>query len=142
MNVITFYIVRHGETLLNILGKLQGWSDSPLTAQGKKEAELQAAGLQNTNFLSAYSSDSGRAVDTANIILSINRSKSITLKQDARLREWCFGSLEAASNQDFIKILSDEFGTGFSMTELNSHLLKISNIIVSCLLYTSDAADD
>ena len=130
MNVITFYIVRHGETLLNILGKLQGWSDSPLTAQGKKEAELQAAGLQNTNFLSAYSSDSGRAVDTANIILSINRSKSITLKQDARLREWCFGSLEAASNQDFIKILSDEFGTGFSMTELNSHLLKISNIIV------------
>ncbi len=130
MNVVTFYIVRHGETLLNILGKLQGWSDSPLTTKGKREAESQAAGLQNINFLSAYSSDSGRAVDTANIILSMNRSKRITLKQDARLREWCFGSLEATSNQDFIKILSAEFGTGFSMTELNSHLLEIPNIVI------------
>lgn len=130
MNIVTFYIARHGETLLNTLGKLQGWSDSPLTAQGKKEATLQAVRLQNTNFLSAYSSDSGRAVETANIILSMNRSKRITLRQDARLREWCFGSLEATSNQDFIKILSEEFGTGFSMTELNSHLLEIPNIIV------------
>lgn len=130
MNVVTFYIARHGETLLNILGKLQGWSDSPLTAKGIKEAELQATGLQNIDFLSAYSSDSGRAVDTANIILSMNRSRRIILKRDARLREWCFGSLEATSNQDFIKILSDEFGTGFSMTELNSHLLEIPNIVV------------
>lgn len=130
MNVVTFYIARHGETLLNILGKLQGWSDSPLTARGKKEAELQAAGLQNINFLSAYSSDSGRAVDTANIILSMNRSRGITLKRDARLREWCFGSLEATSNQNFIKILSEEFRTDFSMTELNSHLLEIPNIVV------------
>lgn len=130
MNAVTFYIARHGETLLNILGKLQGWSDSPLTTQGKKEAELQAIGLQNTNFLFAYSSDSGRAVNTANIILSMNRSRSIELRQDARLREWCFGSLEATSNQDFIKILSDEFGVGFSMAELNSHLLKIPDVIV------------
>ena len=28
---VTFYIVRHGETLLNSLNRAQGWSDSPLT---------------------------------------------------------------------------------------------------------------
>lgn len=129
MNIVTFYITRHGETLLNILGKLQGWSDSPLTAQGVKDAQSQAIGLQDTNFLSVYSSDSGRAVETANIILSMNKSKDITLKQDVRLREWCFGNLEATPNRELIKILSTELGTGFSIAELNSHLPQIPNII-------------
>ncbi|MDR1877109.1 MAG: phosphoglycerate mutase family protein [Flavobacteriaceae bacterium] len=30
---ITFYIVRHGKTILNTLGRVQGWSDSPLTQE-------------------------------------------------------------------------------------------------------------
>lgn len=129
MSIVTFYIARHGETLLNILGKLQGWSDSPLTAQGIKDAQLQAIGLQNIDFISAYSSDSGRAIETANIILSMSRSRNKTLKQDVRLREWCFGSLEATPNRELMKILSNELGIGFSMAELNSHLSQIPNII-------------
>lgn len=32
------YLVRHGETLFNIQGKIQGWSDSPLTERGIKQA--------------------------------------------------------------------------------------------------------
>ena len=38
-NMITFYIVRHGQTLLNQLDRAQGWADSPLTASGKQAAK-------------------------------------------------------------------------------------------------------
>ena len=38
MKKITFYYVRHGQTLFNILGRLQGWCDSPLTEKGIADA--------------------------------------------------------------------------------------------------------
>ncbi len=36
--MVGFYIVRHGQTLLNSLDRAQGWSDSPLTDAGKQTA--------------------------------------------------------------------------------------------------------
>lgn len=33
------YIIRHGQTLFNLLDKVQGASDSPLTELGIKQAE-------------------------------------------------------------------------------------------------------
>ena len=30
----TFYMVRHGQTMFNVRGVCQGWSDSPLTEEG------------------------------------------------------------------------------------------------------------
>lgn len=35
----TLYLMRHGETLFNQLGKIEGWSDSPLTENGIKQAK-------------------------------------------------------------------------------------------------------
>ena len=57
-----FYVVRHGQTLFNVLQKVQGWCDSPLTEQGVAVARKLGAGLAATPFSAAYSSDSGRAV--------------------------------------------------------------------------------
>lgn len=34
MKTLTIDFVRHGQTLFNILNKLQGWADSPLTEAG------------------------------------------------------------------------------------------------------------
>lgn len=31
------YIMRHGQTLFNVRGKIQGWCDSPLTEEGKNK---------------------------------------------------------------------------------------------------------
>ena len=33
------YLVRHGETLFNVQGKIQGWSDLPLTQRDIKQAQ-------------------------------------------------------------------------------------------------------
>ena len=34
------YMMRHGQTLFNVLHKIQGGSDSPLTAKGIRQAEI------------------------------------------------------------------------------------------------------
>ena len=36
---ITFYLVRHGETIFNVQERMQGFSDSPLTEKGIEVAE-------------------------------------------------------------------------------------------------------
>ena len=30
------YIIRHGKTMFNTIGRAQGWSDTPLTAEGER----------------------------------------------------------------------------------------------------------
>jgi len=84
--------------------KVQGWSDTPLTPRGIKIARLLGKGLKNIDFVAAYSSDSGRAVETAEIILNESGNKQIKLYRDKRLREWGFGSLEGESNKNFLNI--------------------------------------
>ncbi|MDO5622584.1 MAG: histidine phosphatase family protein [Paracoccus sp. (in: a-proteobacteria)] len=62
------YLLRHGETEWNRQGRLQGRLDSPLTVQGRKQAEQQAATLAGITA-PGYASPQGRAQDTARIIL-------------------------------------------------------------------------
>lgn len=49
MSKVKLYIARHGKTMFNTIGRVQGWSDSPLTPFVKKNRELgvglKAAGI-------------------------------------------------------------------------------------------------
>ncbi|MFC3932093.1 histidine phosphatase family protein [Streptococcus dentapri] len=90
------FIARHGKTMFNTIGRAQGWSDTPLTQEGERGIEelglgLKAAGL---HFVAAYSSDSGRTLQTMEIILRELAQENIPYKRDKRIREWCFGSLD------------------------------------------------
>ena len=40
------YVIRHGETLLNYKGVLQGWLDVSLNEKGKEEARKTGEGLK------------------------------------------------------------------------------------------------
>lgn len=40
------YLVRHGKTVFNKVGRLQGWSDSPLLPEGKEVARALGRALQ------------------------------------------------------------------------------------------------
>ena len=113
-----FYITRHGETLFNVLQRSQGWCDTPLTQKGTADIRILANGLRNINFIFVYSSDSGRAVETARLILDANQYP-VELNQDSRLREWCFGSLEGIPNKEFTQAILQELGVGIGMKELN-----------------------
>lgn len=96
------YIVRHGKTMFNAIGRTQGWSDTPLTRDGSKAIHYLGLGLKDEHFVTAYSSDSGRAIQTARLILGENAGgRQVDYFVDQRIREWCFGSLEGGYNGEF-----------------------------------------
>lgn len=90
---VTFYVTRHGKTLFNTAHRVQGWSDTPLTAPGVEVAEQLGRGLKGIPFIAAYSSDAGRARQTAKIALT-SAGQTLPVTEDQRLRETFFGSFE------------------------------------------------
>ena len=92
------YLVRHGQTELNVQNILQGWHDSPLTARGREQALATRAAFEarGISFDHAYSSPLGRARHTTELI--VGEGRSIELVDD--LREWHLGSLEGTSNRE------------------------------------------
>ena len=124
----TFYVVRHGETLLNSIGRAHGWSDSPLTDNGKRTAAELGAELNGIIFNAAYTSDMIRAEQTAKLILSMSGNDNIEIQKDIRLREWCLGSMEAEHNSLFIQTVSDWLGVS-SFAELNKRLSDVARAI-------------
>lgn len=124
-----FYIVRHGQTLLNSLGRAQGWSDSPLTGSGEQEARSLGKKLSSVIFNAAYTSDTKRAFQTANIILEESGQSGIKICQDSRLREWCLGIMEAEKNPVFIKSVAEWMGGVSSFLEMNKRLPEVAQAI-------------
>ncbi|MHC5216420.1 histidine phosphatase family protein [Enterococcus sp. LJL128] len=100
---ITVYFTRHGKTMLNTTGKSQGWSDAPLTPAGIEVAENVGNGIGNSiQFDKVYTSDSGRAIETAELILD-NAGQKTGIIKDKRLREFNFGTFEATPGEKSIE---------------------------------------
>ncbi|MDF7668976.1 histidine phosphatase family protein [Lactobacillus sp. ESL0703] len=89
------YLMRHSQTLFNQLHRIQGWSDSPLTKQGIKDAQEVGRYFkdQQITFDHAYSSTQERACDT---LENITDQPYTRLKG---LKEWNFGVFEGQSEQ-------------------------------------------
>ena len=103
MRKVKLYIARHGKTMFNTIGRVQGWSDSPLTPFGEEGIRELGVGLKAAGipFKSAYSSDSGRTIQTMDIILRETGLETIPYKRDKRIREWCFGSFDGGYDGEF-----------------------------------------
>jgi broad specificity phosphatase PhoE len=91
---MTLYVIRHGETIWNVAGRVQGQKDSPLTERGRRQAEtvgqLLALTLGATgSSLRAYVSPLGRARATAGIIA---RFVELDQLDEPRLAEVGMGS--------------------------------------------------
>ncbi|QUW24733.1 histidine phosphatase family protein [Bacillus cereus] len=93
-NVVTLYVTRHGKTILNTNHRAQGWADSPLVEKGVEVATNLGTGLKDIHFMNAYSSDSGRAIETANLVLKYSEQSKLKLEQSKKLRELNFGIFE------------------------------------------------
>lgn len=87
------YIVRHGETALNIQGFMQGRLDEPLNKNGRDLAILTGQALEGMHFDHCISSPLNRAVETAQIILR-ESGNDIPITLDERILEMNFGDLE------------------------------------------------
>lgn len=83
--------MRHGQTMFNLLKKIQGFSDAPLTPFGIEQAKMAGEYFKERGitFDKAYSSTSERASDT---LEQITDMPYVRLKG---LKEWNFGLYEA-----------------------------------------------
>ncbi len=88
------FLVRHGESKWNVLKKIQGQQDVPLTDRGKSQAYQIGDRLLSEKIDSIYSSDLKRAYDTATII---GKKLQIDVNPMTELREINFGQWEGAS---------------------------------------------
>ena len=91
-----FIFVRHGKTHFNEINLTQGWCDSPLSKAGIRQVENISKQLEQYQIDKAYTSPLGRAVQTANIILS---KKGIEPIYEERFKEVNFGILEGISTE-------------------------------------------
>lgn len=88
---LKFYFIRHGRTVWNEQGLLQGFGDSPLTEQGVQGAQKAGLALADVPFVAAYSSLLQRTISTAEHIIG---ARDIPLFQHQGLNEQFFGSWE------------------------------------------------
>lgn len=82
-------MLRHGETLWNREGKMQGHADVELSEHGREQAREVAAELAQYAFDAVWSSPLSRAVETARTVASV---QGLDVHVDARLGEINMGS--------------------------------------------------
>ena len=111
MTSSTIFLVRHGETEWNRTRRYQGWSDSPLTDQGR--AQARAIGhlfctLPEARSADLLASPLGRARHTAEIIRDC-LGQTEPVRFDDRLRELSFGSWDGFTRADIAALMPGAF---------------------------------
>ena len=69
---LTFYFIRHGKTVWNTEGLMQGHGDSPLTEEGINGAKKTGVALNNIPFIVAYSSILKRTIEIVTMQVYLN----------------------------------------------------------------------
>lgn len=109
---LNLYLIRHGQTEYNAAGIVQGWCDSPLTAEGKAGAAQtgNAIAQAQIRFAAAYCSTSPRTAATAQIILQHAQQPHTTPTPLDDLREYHFGSFEQQPSSHIHQTIAQELG--------------------------------
>jgi len=133
---VDVYFVRHGETYFNYLGKMQGWSDTPLTKNGHEEAYQMGRTLNNLGDISnnIYCSDMNRSVQTVaelNNGLKASGGKVLKMVAMPELREQFYGSFEGQSKVETYKMIAgksvDETIKTMSANQMQDKLAKLDS---------------
>lgn len=104
---INVYIVRHGQTILNLYHRMQGWCDAPLTSSGEQDGIAAGKALTSVHFDYAFASDLPRAKRTAELILAqLPEQDRPALQINTNFREQCMGFLEGEDGGHAAEMLS------------------------------------
>lgn len=128
-------IARHGQTIENVNGIVQGHSHGTLTTTGHEQAKALAKSLKNRDFDYIFSSDLKRCTDTSDYIRKFH--PDTPYKTTEALREYSFGKFHGIpSNQiDWSKIPGDMYnskpGGGESLLEGRDRVLAFLQKIYS-----------
>ncbi|XP_058940156.1 fructose-2,6-bisphosphatase TIGAR-like [Pocillopora verrucosa] len=136
---ILLTLVRHGETPENKANIIQGQTDTLLSDEGIKQAQLAGNKLNDEVFSHIYSSDLKRARKTAEEIINQNNCCSqMKIVEDSRLRERGYGVAEGVSNQRFKQMAAENNMKtniftpkgGETVAELKERAAKFLNSII------------
>ncbi|MCH1939400.1 histidine phosphatase family protein [Holdemania massiliensis] len=137
---VMLYFVRHGKTMFNTTGQIQGWSDTPLTEAGETQADATGRGLKDISFIAAYTSDLGRARATAQRILAQNEQPVPQLIELTGLREWGYGGYEGRPGNEMWDPIFEAHGLTFD--ESFSQYKELKNLIGEAGIADAIAAND
>ena len=90
MTLARLIVARHGESEANRKRVFAGQTDSPLTSEGRRQAEALAAALAREPITRVISSDLSRARETAEVVA---REHRVPVETTPALREWDVGEL-------------------------------------------------
>ncbi|KHK99971.1 hypothetical protein LK09_01250 [Microbacterium mangrovi] len=109
---VTIYLTRHGQTILNTLERVQGWTDSPLIQAGRALPVTVGQNIRAREgaFDAAYSADMKRHLESAQLILQGAGQSSLPVTQLAGLREIDFGRYEGAENKEMWTAIVEHLG--------------------------------
>ena len=107
-----WFIVRHGETVWNAQGRIQGHTDISLSERGIQQAKLVAKRLAGVSLDVAYSSDLARSAETARQIL---KQRTVPLHTTPRLREFNKGVFEGLTPEE----TGEQFPELFEASQVN-----------------------
>lgn len=128
------YFIRHGETYFNYLGKMQGWSDTPLTKAGQEDAYKMGRTLKNLGDISEtiYCGDMQRSMQTVTELNNGSKAaggkvfKMVTMPE---LREQFYGSFEGQSKAETYKLVDgksvEETIKEMSANEIQDRIAKL-----------------
>ena len=102
------YLVRHGQTAYNAEGRLQGQTDIPLSAEGRRQAEALAERIKNEGprIGKIYCSRLSRAGETARII---GRRLGLTPVSVEGIEEIDFGKFEGHTFAECARLFPNEY---------------------------------
>lgn len=112
------YIVRHGESEWNIIRKIQGFKNAPLTERGLAQGDKIAQRLRDVKLDAIYASDLDRARITAEKIAAANGA-DLTITES--LREMSFGIWEGMLFSE----VQETYPEGFGYWQKSPELLEI-----------------
>lgn len=124
MKTVTFYYTRHGQTLFNVLGRMQGWCDSPLTDTGIHQAEEASELLKNIPLTAIWTSTSERCIDTAHIIA---KGRDIPFHYEKGLKEMYFGTYEGARVKNHLDEIEPRRNVTFDWSDCGGESLDMLN---------------
>jgi len=104
MDATRIIAVRHGETAWNVAARIQGQLDVGLNETGRWQARRVGEALAGEPISTVYTSDLGRAHETAQSIAAAAR---VPVIPERGLRERCFGIFEGKTFTEIEEIWPD-----------------------------------
>ena len=92
-----FFVVRHGETEWNKLGRFQGHNDISLNDRGQSQARETAIASEDWGYTAIYSSPLVRTVQVAEEIAKVT---PMLVSQEPGLKELSLGDLEGVTGEE------------------------------------------